>query len=424
MVQPSFRRWPSETVSVITLDCFKIQGISQTTNDVPTDDKVNPADDMVTSIIRGVCNDIRKEFDNDLDATPQILISNLKEALDDYNSKQEKCMRNLLYIYEQYPGSDSIDVMKNKFVKINEKATCFLYKNLVRGLLNETKTSSGDLEPFNGKFKKQPTILWDIVNSEQHDDNMVFFKWRSVFACKIDFMSLNFGEMVLSSVIDVWSCVLNLLVPTADNSSARRLFCFTQNTIGIINATKQIPYERMNQVFVENIEDTMRLYDVRLEDLSMIFFPMIASNHHYVVVYDLRSPSREILDNRRSDRTLLQLYGDQIDVLHKHFTMFLNKKKASKSIDYFSIVPERLEMEWQTVYNDVDCGVFVMHHMGTYFGGGTSSWDAKIKKESYEQVMQLNDLRQDMLHTILTSNNNEKSRELHELCVTFHGGNF
>uniref|UniRef100_A0A164Y8A6 Ubiquitin-like protease family profile domain-containing protein n=1 Tax=Daucus carota subsp. sativus TaxID=79200 RepID=A0A164Y8A6_DAUCS len=375
MVQPSFRRWPSETVSVITLDCFKIQGISQTTNDVPTDDKVNPTDDMVTSIIRGVCNDIRKEFDNDLDATPQIMISNLKEALDDYNSKQEKCMRNLLYIYEQYPGSDSIDVMKNKFVKINEKATCFLYKNLVRGLLNETKTSSGDLEPFNGKFKKQSTILWDIVNSEQHDDNMVFFKWKSVFACKIDFMSLN---------LERW----------------------------------------MNQVFVENIEDTMRLYDVRLEDLSMIFFPMIASNHHYVVVYDLRSPSMEILDNRRSDRTLLQLYGDQIDVLHKHFTMFLNKKKASKSIDYFSIVPERLEMEWQTVYNDVDCGVFVMHHMGTYFGGGTSSWDAKIKKESYEQVMQLNDLRQDMLHTILTSNNNEKSRELHELCVTFHGGNF
>ena len=40
MVQPSFRRWPSETVSVITLDCFKNQGISQTTNDVPTDDKV------------------------------------------------------------------------------------------------------------------------------------------------------------------------------------------------------------------------------------------------------------------------------------------------------------------------------------------------------------------------------------------------
>ena len=69
-------------------------------------------------------------------------------------------------------------------------------------------------------------------------------------------------------------------------------------------------------------------------------------------------------------------------IQHKHFTMFLNKKKASKSIDYFSIVPERLEMEWQTVYNDVDCGVFVMHHMGTYFGGGTSSWDAKIKKES------------------------------------------
>lgn len=33
---------------------------------------------MVTSIIRGVCNDIRKEFDNDLDATPQVLLNSLR----------------------------------------------------------------------------------------------------------------------------------------------------------------------------------------------------------------------------------------------------------------------------------------------------------------------------------------------------------
>lgn len=51
-------------------------------------------------------------------------------------------------------------------------------------------------------------------------------------------------------------------------------------------------------------------------------------------------------------------------------------------MDYYSILPHRLEMPWQTVYNDVDCGVFVMHHMSTYYGGGTLDWNAKMKSES------------------------------------------
>lgn len=35
-------------------------------------------------------------------------------------------------------------------------------------------------------------------------------------------------------------------------------------------------------------------------------------------------------------------------------------------------------MQWQTIGNDVDCAIFAMCHMKTYFGGGTRSWDSKI----------------------------------------------
>ncbi|KAJ0897780.1 hypothetical protein HanRHA438_Chr08g0349441 [Helianthus annuus] len=31
-------------------------------------------------------------------------------------------------------------------------------------------------------------------------------------------------------------------------------------------------------------------------------------------------------------------------------------------------VPQRLDFEWKTVGNTVDCGVFVVHHMETWFG--------------------------------------------------------
>lgn len=50
-------------------------------------------------------------------------------------------------------------------------------------------------------------------------------------------------------------------------------------------------------------------------------------------------------------------------------------------MEFSTLIPERLVMDWQTVHNDTDCGVFVMH-MSTCMGGGTATWNAKIKPES------------------------------------------
>ncbi|MFS7962130.1 hypothetical protein Hanom_Chr08g00723041 [Helianthus anomalus] len=39
-------------------------------------------------------------------------------------------------------------------------------------------------------------------------------------------------------------------------------------------------------------------------------------------------------------------------------------------------VPQRLDFEWKTVGNTVDCGVFVMRHMETWFGVIVDKWDS------------------------------------------------
>lgn len=43
-------------------------------------------------------------------------------------------------------------------------------------------------------------------------------------------------------------------------------------------------------------------------------------------------------------------------------------------------------MKWQTKENGIDCGVFAMRHMETYFGGGTRSWDARFAPESVKFI--------------------------------------
>lgn len=102
----------------------------------------------------------------------QILISNLKESLEEYSQKQDNCMRNLLYIYEQYPDSEVIDSMKRKFIKINEKATSFWFRKLVQdGLKSSSSKSPLAVEKNN---KNQTSIMWILVNSDKENEELVF----------------------------------------------------------------------------------------------------------------------------------------------------------------------------------------------------------------------------------------------------------
>ena len=145
-----------------------------------------------------------------------------------------------------------------------------------------------------------------------------------------------------------------------------------------------------------------------------VFFPVHHVNHYYVVCYNLKNSSIDILDNRASERPIKNLYGQPLIVLvkipkncfcscvfrccftrirhtlksclqnsqQKHFVKYLQTQNHYKFGDISKLVPQRLKMRWQTKENGIDCGVFAMRHMETYFGGGSRNWDAKFAPES------------------------------------------
>lgn len=61
----------------------------------------------------------------------------------------------------------------------------------------------------------------------------VVFKWKDIRGTKLDFQSLNFGEMVLNSIIDIWCSLLNNNDATKTEKDINRIFCYTQNTVSI-----------------------------------------------------------------------------------------------------------------------------------------------------------------------------------------------
>ncbi|WOH00490.1 hypothetical protein DCAR_0519854 [Daucus carota subsp. sativus] len=96
----------------------------------------------------------------------------------------------------------------------------------------------------------------------------------------------------------------------------------------------------------------------------------------------MKNSSIDILDNRASERPIKNLYGQPLIVLQKHFVKYLQTQNHYKFGDISKLVPQRLKMRWQTKENGIDCGVFAMRHMETYFGGGSRNWDAKFAPES------------------------------------------
>ncbi|CAI9285150.1 unnamed protein product [Lactuca saligna] len=160
-----------------------------------------------------------------------------------------------------------------------------------------------------------------------------------------------------------------------------------------------------------------------------IFFPVVRSAHIFVIVFNLKKLSIEILDNSAVEEDYEGKYGVILKPLKNFVVRYfkeINHLRANV-ISKESIKPQLLEMSWRTVKNKVDCGVFAMRHMETYMGQPLSKWKPGLHKESAVQQTTLEKLRQRYAHIMLTSEINmlkakvldlvEKYKKLNSKCV-------
>ncbi|XP_035843809.1 uncharacterized protein LOC118490346 [Helianthus annuus] len=85
---------------------------------------------------------------------------------------------------------------------------------------------------------------------------------------------------------------------------------------------------------------------------------------------------------------------------------YLRETKHPAAEDILSCEPNRLELKWRTRNNSNDCGIFAMRHMEYFKGETTKNWNCGLRKESPDQVYDLNDLRLKYLAKILLSDLN------------------
>uniref|UniRef100_A0A803N2J1 Ubiquitin-like protease family profile domain-containing protein n=1 Tax=Chenopodium quinoa TaxID=63459 RepID=A0A803N2J1_CHEQI len=142
--------------------------------------------------------------------------------------------------------------------------------------------------------------------------------------------------------------------------------------------------------FIESIE--FWLIDCKMESVQgyqLFFFPVYAHDHFYVMVINTKSKCVEILDNRPLVQgvTFEEKYHDFPEKLRDAFAMYLNKYEIKIGEKMPTCTVKLVEMPWRTLSNSIDCGIYTMRHMETYFG--KRRWNCGLRADNFDALKSL-----------------------------------
>ncbi|WOG95277.1 hypothetical protein DCAR_0414589 [Daucus carota subsp. sativus] len=225
---------------------------------------------------------------------------------------------------------------------------------------------------------------------------------ENIFVCKEQkflrkvIRTLRPGKKLSYSVIDIWSILMNDRENYKSPDSPMRLYFDIGFSIGPLDEKNS--EEAQYQMFKSEMEHFFNRYpNIRFEGSDLLFFPVYANRHFYLVCFNLMKQAFEVIDNIRQGKNAGKYYGPRIRLLVRFF-LLANLVKNLK--------PSYLVMPWQTIQNDTDCGLFLMRHMETYMGDA-KTWTSDLKPENYGQTRQLDKIRAKYCHAILASPLNE-----------------
>ncbi|KAL3622606.1 hypothetical protein CASFOL_034017 [Castilleja foliolosa] len=233
--------------------------------------------------------------------------------------------------------------------------------------------------------KMDRALCYWVMNNKEIEKTHVVFATNDCSIMRDNMLSMANERYIDACIIDVWSKILNKAESKRAPSSPYRFFASTQTTsLCIVNLPEDLTKEQGDQQFYDNLKSEIDPANgVDFEKIELFFFPIIQSDHFYVICINMKWKRVEIIDN--SDA----LDNDPIEAKYQHvpatlvelFLKFLvsnglKHKAAWKKINYI-----RLAMPWRDDTNKVDCGVFAMRHMETYMGETVRSWRCGLAKD-------------------------------------------
>ncbi|KAK1401976.1 hypothetical protein POM88_001581 [Heracleum sosnowskyi] len=264
---------------------------------------------------------------------------------------------------------------------------------------------------INGSYTTEDITMWRFMLLKERDKFEEIFAWKGIRCIRDHMWTFICNTKLYYSIIDTWSTILNDCENYKADESPMRLFF----TIGGLNWSLDVSKKvgMTYPIFSNNMDDMLSKYPTRkLQDIDMVFFPIYAYEHFYLIVYNMKKPAFEIIDNMKREEEPKLYYGKIPSILHSHFVKYLQLKGFQVLAQMIrKLKPSYLSMPWQTKSNSADCGIFVMRHMETY-KGDTKNWETELRNEGFGQYKQIIKLRSKYNNAIMSSNINERKDEI------------
>nr|GEW74867.1 ulp1 protease family, C-terminal catalytic domain-containing protein [Tanacetum cinerariifolium] len=108
-----------------------------------------------------------------------------------------------------------------------------------------------------------------------------------------------------------------------------------------------------------------------IKDLEIEFFPIIAHEHYYLIVFNFLKGSTVIIDNSKTKMMYDAKYKSVCELLKQLFSMHLEKVEHPRAKDVLNKKSIILRPKWGKKDNDTYCGIFLMMHI-EYYNGKTA----------------------------------------------------
>ncbi|KAK1360718.1 hypothetical protein POM88_045192 [Heracleum sosnowskyi] len=233
---------------------------------------------------------------------------------------------------------------------------------------------------LNEKYKTQEYAVWRWIIQEGQDKLEHVFEAGDLFCIRKHMATLRPRTRLYYSVIDIWAALMNEKETYKAAESPKRLFLNIGLSIVPLDETKS--EDEQYKIYVTEMNHFLQKHpNTKFKDYDLIFFPILAYEHFYLVSLNVKARTWEVIDNIRHAKAANNVYTAKLRRLKKHFAKYLKEKEqswfASSIIRMKTIY---LTMPWQTLQNNTDCGVFLMRHMETY-KGDKKKWDTQFKEE-------------------------------------------
>ncbi|KAJ0823748.1 putative nodulin homeobox protein [Helianthus annuus] len=242
-------------------------------------------------------------------------------------------------------------------------------------------------------------------------------KWEVLFSnnggisvMRGPFESMIPGVTLHVNVISAWAVVLNYEEKMRKMGTTPKLFC---NAGMLLEKDFQMSEEHRITEFTRNMNAVLAGTEPKsFKGFQMVFVPILARDHYYLLLFNLSTTQILIIDNMEGDAGLERYHGN-VEKMISTFCRYLSQIQPGVAEKLRTTEPVRLKFPWQTLYNVIDCGIFLMRHMETYNGTSVKEWtcgfsaERNIKGEVLgNQAKEIEDLRKKYISKMLLSDVN------------------